>query len=61
MATRRKPAKRGPPAEKERTPPATASGRTGSGLSLDVVVGPNPDRDAAYATRLGFPGAPPYT
>jgi len=61
MATRRKTTKSHSKPAKEALPPTTASGQTGSGLPLDVVVKPTKGSAEDFSSTIGFPGEPPYT
>src|SRR5437016_2233875 len=61
MATRRKPTKEPSKPTKETSPPTTASGQTGSGLPLDVALTPAKELALDFASKIGFPGEPPFT
>jgi methylmalonyl-CoA mutase N-terminal domain/subunit len=61
MATQRKRDRSDSKSVKEASPPATASGRTGSDLPLDVVVKSGVRSPEEFAEKLGFPGEPPFT
>src|SRR5216117_2377346 len=61
MATRRKPTKEPSKPTKETSPPTTASGQTGSGLPLDVALTPAKESALDFASKIGFPGEPPFT
>src|SRR5207302_1702441 len=61
MATRKKRPRSRSEREQGRSPPLTASGKTGSDLALDVVVTPSHRSPADFAETLGFPGEPPFT